>query len=117
VQNLPPSSLSQEKSLLWWRHPFYRLRWKQWHLRWRKLADTTPADQSNSPAGVLAGLEEAHCDLDVLVRLAFLVASEKPTASSELTGENERQQRIKRKVTQARNVSLAKTLSDIETGS
>jgi len=44
-----------------------------------------------------------HCDPDVAVRLAVLVASEKPTGRSELAGDNERHQRIKRKLGQARN--------------
>jgi hypothetical protein len=106
VQNLPPSSLSQGKSLLWWLHPFYRLRWQRWHSSWLELAATTPASRQNGPAAVLARLEEAQCDSDVALRLAFLVASEKPSAKSELVGQNERQQRIKRKLSQARNCLL-----------
>jgi hypothetical protein len=51
----------------------------------------------------LRSLEKAHCDSDVALRLAFLVASEKPSARSELAGDNERQQKLKRKLTQARN--------------
>jgi hypothetical protein len=103
VQNLPSSSPGPDKSLLWWRHPFYRLRWQQWHVKWLELADTTPASRQKGPAGVLRSLREAGCDPDVSLRLAFLVASEKPTGRSELAGDNERQQRIKRKLGQARD--------------
>jgi hypothetical protein len=39
----------------------------------------------------------------VALRLAFLEASQKPTTKSELAGDNKRQQRIKRKLIQARN--------------
>jgi hypothetical protein len=55
---------------------------------------------------VLDRLEEAHCDPEVALRLAFLVVSDKPAAKSELVGENARQQRIKRKLGQARNYLL-----------
>jgi hypothetical protein len=103
VQNLPSSSLGPEKSLLWWRHPFYRLGWKQWRLNWLKLADRTPANYETGPAGVLRSLKESHCDPDVALRLAFLVASEKPATKSKHAGQNARQQRIKRKLSQARN--------------
>lgn len=103
VQNLPPINLNQETSFLWWRHPFYRLRWKQWHIKWLELAGTTPASHEDSPAGVVARLKEVHCDPDVAMRLAFLVASEKPATKSELVGQNARQQHIKRKLSQARN--------------
>jgi hypothetical protein len=106
MQNLPPRSLSQGKSLLWWRHPFYRWRWKQWRLNWQKLSDRTPAGCKEGPAGGLRSLKEAHCDPDVALRLAFLVASEKPATKSELARQNERQQRIKRKLSQARNYLL-----------
>lgn len=101
VQNLPSSSRGPEKSLLWWRHPFYRLRWQQWHVKWLELADITPAGHERGPAGVLRLLEEAQCDSDVALRLAFLVASEKPATESELLGQNARQQRLKRKLSQA----------------
>jgi hypothetical protein len=101
VQHLSPSSPSPGKSLLWWQHPFYRLRWKQWRLNWRKLADRSPAKKG--PGGVLRSLEEVQCDPDVALRLAFLVASDKPATESELVGQNARQQRLKRKLIQARN--------------
>jgi hypothetical protein len=101
VQHLSPSSLSPEKSLLWWRHPFYRLRWQQWHTSWLELADTIPANYEKGPTGVLRRLKEVHCDPDVALRLAFLVASQKPATKSELAGDNKRRQRIKRKLEQA----------------
>jgi len=50
---------------------------------------------------VLRRLQEVNCDPDVALRLAFLVASEKPATKSELAGDSERQQRIKRKLKQA----------------
>lgn len=103
MQNLPPSNLGPEKSFLWWRHPFYRLRWQQWHASWLELADTIPASHEQSPTDVLRRLKEVHCDPDVALRLAFLVASQKAAKKSELAGDNERQQRIKRKLSQARN--------------
>jgi hypothetical protein len=103
VRSLPLSSASNnDRSLLWWRHPFYRLRWRQWHAIWLELDEATPASHEQSPAGVLRRLKKAHCDPDVALRLAFLVASQKPATKSELAGDNERQQRIKRKLTQAR---------------
>jgi hypothetical protein len=102
MQNLPPSNLGPEKSFLWWRHPFYRLRWQQWHASWSELADTTPASHEQSPTDVLHRLKEVHCDPDVALRLAFLVVSRKPATKSELAGDNERQQRIERKLKQAR---------------
>ena len=46
-------------------------------------------------------LEEAQCDSDVALRLAFLVASEKPATESDLLGQNARQQRLRRKLSQA----------------
>lgn len=103
MQNLPPSSEGPEKSYLWWRHPFYRLRWKQWRLNWRRLAGRSPDGHEKGPAGVLRSLEEVRCDPDVALRLAFLVASRKPATKSELAGDNERQQRIKRKLSQAQD--------------
>ena len=48
--------------------------------------------------GQLAGV---GCDREVVVRLAFLVASHKPAAQSELAKDTRRQQRIKRKLWQA----------------
>jgi hypothetical protein len=102
MQNLPPISQGPEKSFLWWRHPLYRLRWQQWHASWLELADTTPASYEQSPTDVLRRLKEVDCDPDVALRLAFLVASRKPATKSELAGDNERQQRIKRKLKQAR---------------
>jgi hypothetical protein len=102
MQNLPPISQGPEKSFLWWRHPFYRLRWQQWHASWLELADTASASYEPSSTDVLRRLEEVRCDPDIALRLAFLVASQKPTTKSELAGDNERQQRIKRKLKQAR---------------
>lgn len=101
VHNLPPISPSQETSFLWWRHSFYRLRWKQWHIKWLELSDKLPANSDAGPAGALSRLGEVHCDRDVALRLAFFVASEKPATKSELAGDNKRQQRIKRKLKQA----------------
>ncbi len=103
VHHLSPRSRSQKKSFLWWQHSFYRLRWKQWHEKWLELADRTPASRQKGPAGVLRSLQRAECDPDVALRLAFLVASEKPPGRSELAGDNKRHQRIKRKLGQARD--------------
>jgi hypothetical protein len=103
VQNLSANSLSLEKSFLWWRHPFYRLRWQQWHVRWLELADTAAASYEPSSTDLLRRFKEVHCDPDVTLRLAFLVASQKPATKSDLVGDNERQQRIKRKLKQARD--------------
>jgi hypothetical protein len=96
----------ENESLLWWRHPFYRLRWKQWHINWLKLARASQANDAGGPGDVLDRLREAHFDPDVALRLAFLVASEKPATESELVAQNARQQRIKRKLSQARNYLL-----------
>jgi hypothetical protein len=92
-----------EESLLWWRHPFFRLRWKQWYANWRKLAGAVEAHDEGGVAHVLSQLAQANCDPEVALRLAFLEASQKPTTKSELAGDNERQQKIRRKLTQARN--------------
>ena len=89
------------KSLIWWQNPFYRTRWLQWHAGWSKLHDTVSATEENGPEGVLRRLKEAHCDPDVALRLAFFVASQKPTAKSRLSGDNRKQQDIKRKLDQA----------------
>jgi hypothetical protein len=103
VQNLPPISQSPVRSFLWWRHPFFRMAWKQWRLNWLKLADRIPANHPTGPAGLLRSLKESHCDPDVALRLAFLTASKKPVTKSELVGQNARQQKIKRKLNQARD--------------
>jgi hypothetical protein len=103
VQDLPPNSVGTEKSLLWWMHPYYRAKWKPWHASWRKLKDRIPANQNASPADVIARLKEAHCDPDVAVRLAFLEACHKPATPSELAKDNKRQQKLKRKLGQARD--------------
>jgi hypothetical protein len=103
VQNLPASSPGLEKSLLWWRHAFYRMSWRQWRVSWQKLADRIQASYEKGPTGVLRRLKEAQCDPDVALRLAFLVASEKPASRSKLAAQNARQQSIKRKLSQARN--------------
>lgn len=97
-----PSSTGK-RSLLWWRHEFYRSRWKQWYATWLELADVIPAHHIDSPAAVLASLTEANCDPEVVLRLAFLEASHKPATQSELAKDNQRQQRIKRKLTQSRD--------------
>lgn len=91
----------REESFLWWCHLFYRLRWKQWHINWLKLAHAS-ANDTGGPEDVLARLREAHCDPDVALRLAFLEASQKPATKSELAGDNKRQQLIKRKLNQSR---------------
>jgi hypothetical protein len=93
---------AKKQSFLWWRHPFYRLKWKRWQMNWLKLASASTANDTGGPADVLATLEEAHCNPDVVVRLAFLEASQKPITKSELAGENKRQQGIKRKLNQSR---------------
>lgn len=93
----------EKESFLWWRHPFYRARWKQWHIKWLELADTSPSNQPGGPADVMAQLKGVHCDPDVALRLAFLEASQKPATKSELAGQNERQQRIERKLSQSQN--------------
>lgn len=103
VHNLPPSSPGPEKSLLWWRHPFYRSRWKQWHGDWLNIADTKPASAKTSPAAVLARLKQVQCDPDVALRLAFLEASHKPATQSELAKDSKRQQQLKRNLDQSRN--------------
>ncbi len=95
-----PPAAEERESFLWWRHPFYRSKWKQWNVNWHKITDKIPANQKRSPAGVMRRLEEAQCDPDVALRLAFLEASHKPTAQSELAKDNERQQHIKRKLSQ-----------------
>jgi hypothetical protein len=115
VQHLSPTSAGPERSLLWWRHSFYRLRWKQWRLNWLKLASRIPANHDKGPAGVLRLLTEAHCDPEVTLRLAFLVASERPATKSELVGQNARQQRIKRKLSQARNYLVKAAFGLMET--
>lgn len=91
------------ESLLWWRHPFFRLRWKQWHTNWRKLSSSAGAHDLGGITYVLSQLAQANCDPEVALRLAFLEASQKPTTKSELAGDNKRQQRIKRRLIQARN--------------
>ena len=78
------------ESLLWWRHPFFRLRWGQWHTNWRKLASVAGAHDLGGVTHVLSQLAQANCDPDVALRLAFLEASQKPTAKSELAGDNKR---------------------------
>jgi hypothetical protein len=103
VQDLPPNSAGTEKSLLWWGNPYYRARWKPWHASWRKLKDRIPANQNASPADVIARLKQAQCDPDVAVRLAFLEACHKPATPSELAKDNKRQQKLKRKLGQARD--------------
>src|ERR1700691_4730555 len=100
-ENTPSST--EKRSLLWWRHEFYRPGWKQWYANWLKLAAEIPADHIDSPAAVLARLTEANCDPDVALRLAFLEASHKPATQSELAKDNRRQQRIKRKLRQSRD--------------
>jgi len=62
-----------------------------------------PANQNASPADVIARLKQAQCDPDVAVRLAFLEACHKPATPSELAKDNKRQQKLKRKLGQARD--------------
>jgi hypothetical protein len=92
---------AKKGSGLWWRHPFYQSRWKEWHAKWLQLVRNTPAEEEGSPATVLGRLARIGCDRDVAVRLAFLEASHKPAAQSELAKDTRRQQRIKRKLHQA----------------
>src|SRR5208337_4719998 len=102
----------------WWRHPFYQPRWKMWHAKWMELAANTPKDHEDSPKAVLGKLTEINCDPDVVLRLAFLDASQKPATKSDLAGDSELQQRIKRMSSQSRNhvlkaaVGLEQALSD-----
>ena len=92
----------KKQSGLWWRHPFYRTRWDQWRVNWRELA-RMPANYEASPADVIARLRKAGCDPDVALRLAFLEASHKPATQSQLAKDNQRQQRLKRKLRQGRD--------------
>jgi hypothetical protein len=103
VWNLTVTRTNKKESFLWWRDGFYRSRWKKWHTRWLELALRIPANQTDSPANVLARLQEAHCDPDIVIRLAFLEASQKPISKSALVGDNKRQQRIKRKLLQSQS--------------
>jgi hypothetical protein len=68
-----------------------------------ELAANTPKDHEDSPKAVLGKLTEMNFDPDVVLRLAFLGASQKPATKSDLAGDNELQQRIKRKLNQSRN--------------
>jgi len=74
-----------------------------WHKSWLKLADEIPAKHTDSPADMLSRFTEVHCDPDVILRLAFLEASHKPSTQAELAKDNKRQQRIKRKLGQSRS--------------
>jgi hypothetical protein len=85
----------------WWRHPFYRSRWKKWHENWRKRLSSSPNTREDNPRALLDKLSGSGCDPEIAVRLAFLVASHKPATQSELTKDTRRQQRIKRKLKQA----------------
>lgn len=107
-----PKKPAANESLVWWRHPFYRCRWEDWNTRWQKLADEIPANQIDSPANILARFTKANCDPEVVLRMAFLEASHKPAAQSQLAKDNQRQQRIKRKLTQSRD-RLWKAMSAI----
>jgi hypothetical protein len=100
--NKMPATAKKE-SLLWWRHPFYGMKWSQWHINWRELENKIPASREKGPAGVLRRLKEARCDPDVALRLAFLESSHKPPTQSELAKDNKRQQDIKRKLRQSRD--------------
>jgi hypothetical protein len=104
-----------KQSHLWWRHPFYRSKWEQWRVKWHKLSDEIPANYECSPAGLVQRLKEAHCDPDVALRLAFLEASHKPTAQSELAKDNKRQQHIQRKLSQCR-IHLWKAMLALRSG-
>jgi len=110
-----PPAAQERESFLWWRHPFYRSKWKQWNVNWHKITDKIPANQERGPAGVMRRLKEAHCDPDVALRLAFLEASDKPTAQSELAKDNKRQQHIKRKLSQCRS-RLSKAILALRSG-
>lgn len=65
---------------------------------------------------MLQKLQKVHCDPDVALRLAFFVASRKPVSKSELSGDNERHQRVKRKLSQARNHLLTAARAFIDLG-
>lgn len=95
--------VAKKESLLWWRHPFYRSRWKQWHTKWLELADRMPANLKASPANLIARLRKAQCDPEVALRLAFLEASYKPATQSQLAKDNQRQQRLNRKLGPSRD--------------
>lgn len=107
--------VANKESFLWWRHPFYRMKWKQWKSNWRELENRIPASRQEGPAGVLRRLKEAHCDADIALRLAFLEASHKPATQSELAKDNKRQQDIKRKLRQSRDHLRSAALGFIET--
>lgn len=62
---------------------------------------------------MLGRLTENNCDPEVALRLAFLEASHKPATQSELAKDNERQQRIRRKLDQSRR-RLLKTALELE---
>jgi hypothetical protein len=94
-------AIIKKESFLWWRHPFYQSRWKEWHAKWLELVRKTPTEHEGGPAKALARLKEMQCDPDVSLRLAFLEASHKPAAQSELAKDTTRQQRVKRKLHQA----------------
>jgi hypothetical protein len=95
------ASSTEKRSLLWWRHEYYRSRWKQWYENWRKLLCNSPATGEDSPRTVLDKLSSLGGDPEIAVRLAFLVASHKPLTQSELAKDTRRQQRLRRKLRQA----------------
>jgi hypothetical protein len=73
---------------------------------WVVYARDTPADHQGSPAKVVDELAGIHCDPEVALRLAFLEVSHRPRAQSVLAKDTPRQQRIKRKLRQARKKVL-----------
>jgi hypothetical protein len=103
-------AIIKKESFLWWRHEFYRSRWKDWHAKWLELAANTPAEHEDGPVAVLGKLTGINCDPDVALRLAFLEANHKPATQSELAKENARQQRIKRELNQSRKRLLEAAL-------
>jgi len=103
----------EKESFLWWRHRFYRSRWKDWHIKWLGLAYELPAGREENPATVLGRLTEINCDPDVALRLAFLEANHKPATQSQLAKDNKRQQSLKRKLTQSQK-RLLKTALELE---
>ena len=102
-----------KKDFLWWRHEFYRSRWKVWRAKWLELVSNTPAGYKGDPVAVLGNLKEIKCDPDVALRLAFLEASHKPATQSKLAKKNTRQQSIRRKLDQSRK-RLLKTALELE---
>jgi hypothetical protein len=94
-------SISNRFSRIWWGKTFYRERWSKWRENWQKLLSNSPATGKTSPRKLLDDLTAKRCDPEIAVRLAFLVASHKPLAQSELSKDTKRQQSLRRRLKQA----------------